>query len=196
MQHGAIATWRTRAIAAVLLTLVGVGTGAPLLAQEAVPKSSPGASLDQLRVTAQMRMRRDRESFTREQLQEIERLYQSTNGRFFTPESRATLEDLIARFPGSNRAGCAALYLARVSPEAEREAALLNVIAHHADAWYGDGTQVGPLARAYLASWYYSKDRKDEALAIAKVIATETPDAVDHTGRRIVDVLKGSGVLQ
>ena len=35
-----------------------------------------------------------------------------------------------------------------MSGEADREALLKQAIERHADAWYGDGTQVGPMARA------------------------------------------------
>lgn len=160
-----------------------------------VPASSPGAPLDQLRATAQARMQRDLDTFTREQLREIEQLYQGANQNLKAPESRARLQELVDKYPASNRAGCAALYLAQLSPEPDREALLKQAIERHADAWYGDGTQVGPMARAYLAALYQKQQRKDEAVAVARAIATETPDAVDHRGRRIVDVLRGLGIL-
>ena len=159
------------------------------------PQSSPGASLDQLRATAQARMRRDAETFTREELRAIEQLYQSANRNLRAPDSRDRLQEVIDRYPASNRAGCAALYLAQMSPESDREALLKQAIERHADAWYGDGTQVGPLARASLAALYEKQKRQDEARAAARVVATETPDAVDHQGRRIVDVLRGMGLL-
>ena len=44
--------------------------------------------------------------------------------------------------------GCAALYLAQMAGEANREALLTQTIDRHTDAWYGDGTPVGPMARA------------------------------------------------
>ena len=98
-----------------------------------------------------MRMRRDLETFTREQLGEIETLYQSANRNLRAPESRGLLQDLVGKYPGSNRAGCAALYLAQAAPETDREVLLKEAIERHADAWYGDGTQVGPMARAAAA---------------------------------------------
>lgn len=161
-----------------------------------VHQSSPGASLDQLRASAQVRMRRDLETFTREQLREIEQLYQSANQNLRAPESRGRLQELIDKYPASNRAGCAALYLAQMSGDNDREVLLKQAIEQHADAWYGDGSQVGPLARAYLASLYQKHQRQDEAAVIARAVAAETPDAVDHQGRRIVDVMKGIGLLK
>ena len=143
-----------------------------------------------------MRMRRDLETFTREQLAEIETLYQSANRNLRAPESRGLLQDLVDKYPASNRGGCAALYLAQVAPESDREVLLKQPIERHADAWYGDGTQVGPMARAFLASLYQRQDRREEAIAAARAVASSTPDAVDHQGRRIVDVLKGQGLLQ
>jgi hypothetical protein len=82
-----------------------------------------------------------------------------------------------------------------MSGETDREVLLKQAIERHADAWYGDGTQVGPMARAYRASHYQKQKRQDEAAATARDVATETPDAVDHQGRRIVDMLKGMGLL-
>ena len=183
-------------LALTFVVAIGAVTAAMARAQvPTVPQSSPGASLDQLRATAQTRMRRDLETFTREQLREIEQLYQSANQNLRAPESRGRLQELIARYPASNRAGCAALYLAQIAGDADREVLLKQAIARHADAWYGDGTQVGPMARAYLASLYDKQQRRDEAIAIARALASDAPDAVDHQGRRIVDVLKGSGLL-
>jgi hypothetical protein len=160
-----------------------------------VPASSPGASLDQLRATAQARMRRDLDTFTREQLQEIEQLYQAANQNLRAPESRGRLQELIEKYPASNRAGCAALYLAQMSGEADQEVLLKQAIERHPDAWYGDGTQVGPMARAFLASLYHRQKRQEEAVATARALAKEAPDSVDHRGRRIVDVLRGMGLL-
>jgi hypothetical protein len=148
-----------------------------------------------MRATAQVRMRRDLATFTREQLSEIETLYQSASRNLQAPESRGLLQDLVDKYPASNRAGCAALYLARGAPESDREVLLEQVIERHSDAWYGDGTQVGPMARALLASLYQRQDRQQEAIAAARAVESSTPDAVDHQGRRIVDVLKGQGLL-
>ncbi len=188
------ASARRRALASLAIAF-GLVTLAAQAQAPPVPKSAPEASLDELRTTAQVRMRRDLETFTREQLREIEQLYQSANKNLRAPESRGRLQELIDKYPASNRAGCAALYLAQMSAEGDRETLLREAIAHHADAWYGDGAQVGPLARAYLASFYKNQNRHDEAVAMARSIAAGTPDAVDHQGRRIVDVLKGIGLL-
>lgn len=184
-------------IAVALVACLAVQADASLaLAQTpTVPKSSPGAPLDQLRATAQARMRRDAELFTRDQLREIEELYQSANQNLRAPESRGRLQQVLDKYPDSNRAGCAALYLAQTAPESDREALLKQAIDRHTDAWYGDGTQVGPLARAYLATLYQKQKRQDEAVAIARAILADTPDAVDHQGRRIVDVLRGARLL-
>jgi hypothetical protein len=197
MSHPHIVSWLARelsrlAVAATCIAAAVTGAGA----QSPLPApSTSGASFDQLRATAQMRMRRDLETFTREQLREIEQLYQSANQNLRAPESPGRLQELLDKYPSSNRAGCAALYLAQISSEGDREVLLKQAIERHADAWYGDGTQVGPMARAYLASHYQKQKRQDEAVATARAIAAETPDAVDHQGRRIVDMLKGMGLL-
>lgn len=194
--HRAVATL-ARALACAAMTATCLSSaravaGAPV---RLLPQSSAQASLDLLRARAQARMRRDLETFTREQLREIEQLYQSVNQNLRAPESRGRLQELIDKYPASNRAGCAALYLAQISGEADREILLKQAVERYADAWYGDGTQVGPMARAYLASFYQKQQRQEEAVATARAIATETPDAVDHQGRRIVDMLRGMGLL-
>jgi hypothetical protein len=57
--------------------------------------------------------------------------------------------------------------------------------------WYSGRSN----ARAFLASHYQKQKREEEAAVTARAIAMETPDAVDHQGRRIVDMLKGMGLL-
>jgi hypothetical protein len=103
----------------------------------AQPAATP--ALEELRAKARERMERERATFTMEQVREIESLYQSANRDLRAPSSKE-----------ANRAGCALLYLAQLSPPAERETFLTRAIADHSDAWYGDGTQVGPFAKAQL----------------------------------------------
>ena len=70
-----------------------------------------------------------------EQICKIELLYQSAN------------RDL--RAPSRRRIGLAVRcsIWRELSPPAERETFLTRAIADHSDAWYGDGTQVGPFAK-------------------------------------------------
>lgn len=58
------------------------------------------------------------------------------------------LERVVRTYPKSNRAGSAMLYLARLSSGEQREAYLKKAIKDHGDTWYGNGVQVGALARS------------------------------------------------
>jgi hypothetical protein len=65
---------------------------------------------------------------------------------------------LAARYPRSNRAGCAAVELAQMSTGDVREQYLKKAIDQHSDAWFENGAQVGPLAMALLAMHYAGLD--------------------------------------
>jgi hypothetical protein len=149
-----------------------------------------------LRAAAQERMRQDRVTFGSEQFREIEQLYQSVNRDLHGPAAKDTLRQLVQRYPKSNRAGCAVLYLAQLSNGNEREEYLKTAIRDHADARYGDGAQVGALARAQLASYLASVGRVDDAQRMAEEMAKLFPGAVDHSGNRLVDGLRRMSLLR
>ena len=148
------------------------------------------ASLTRLRERAQARMRLDADRFTAEQLRHIEALYQPANRSLRAPEVRASLVELLEKYPKANRAGCAMLYLAQISSGAEREAFLKRAIDEYSDSWYGDGVQVGALARAFLARHYAETGRRDDALSVADDVRRSFPDAVDHSGGRLSTLLQ------
>ena len=85
----------------------------------AQPAATP--ALEELRAKARERMERERATFTMEQIRKIELLYQSANRDLRAPSSKEALLSLVALFPSANRAGCALLYLAQMSPPAERK---------------------------------------------------------------------------
>lgn len=95
-----------------------------------------------LRLRARDRMSKDKAIYSPAELAEIESIYK--RGSMKTDDGRKAYADLVLRFPKSNRAGCAALYLARVASGADRTAKLERAAAEFDDTWYGDGTQVGP----------------------------------------------------
>ena len=74
---------------------------------------------------------------------------------------------LAARYPRSNRAGCAAVELAQMSTGDVREQYLKKAIDQHSDAWFENGAQVGPLAMTLLAMHYAGLDRLPEAEKLA-----------------------------
>jgi hypothetical protein len=157
---------------------------------DAAPKAQ---ALADLRTKAQTRMQRDREVFGAEVFREIEELYQPANQNLRAPGTSERLRELIAKYPTANRSGCALIYLARISEKEEREALLKRAIAEHEDAWFGDGAQVGPFARALLAQHYLETARQADAVALAEQV---NPQAVDHLGNRLVDNLRRLKLLR
>jgi hypothetical protein len=167
-----------------LLVLLGAGP---------VQESAP--SLEMLRSKAQQRMRQDLAIYSAEDLKQLEDLYQSANKNLREPTAKATLQRVVKEFPRSNRAGSAVLYLAQLSSGSEREAYLKAAIEAHSDTWYGDGVQVGALARVQLADFYAAGGRLGEAKALAKQVVDSFPGAVDHGGRPLAETLRRLGLL-
>jgi hypothetical protein len=152
-------------------------------------------TIDMLRAKAQDRMRQDRAIYSPEDLRKLEELYQSANRNLSSPNAKEILKRVVEQFPKSNRAGSAVLYLAQLSSGTEREAYLKTAIEAHGDTWYGDGVQVGALARVQLASLYAATDRMAQARALAKEVTDRFPGAVDHGGRPLVETLRSLKLL-
>jgi hypothetical protein len=155
-----------------------------------VEATSKDTKLDALRARAQARFQRDREVLTAQDFRDLETLYQAANRNIRAPGSKDLLLQVVSKYPKSNRAGCAVLYLAQISSGSERESFLKRAIAEHIDDWYGDGVQVAALARVHLAVHYAETNRRDEALALAEEVRTSFPDAVDHTGGSLLEMLQ------
>jgi hypothetical protein len=170
----------TLSIALVALAV----TAAPAVSQPQVP------TLEALRARAQERMRQDLSVYSREELRALEELYQSANRDLRSPTAKETLQRVLKEYPKSNRAGSAVLYLAQLSSGEEREAYLKSAIGTYGDTWYGDGVQVGALARAQLAMTYAATGRVDDAKVLVKEIEDKFPGAVDHGGRPLLDSLR------
>jgi hypothetical protein len=146
------------------------------------------ATLATIRNQARARMRADSKTYTREQLAEIEQLYQPSNDRAQrgTPAVKASLEKLIAQYPKANRAGCAVLYLAQWAQGEERERLLKDAAEKYGDAFYGDGCQVGPYALFQLAAYYADSGAADNAKATYDTLRTKHATAIDHGGQTLV----------
>jgi tetratricopeptide (TPR) repeat protein len=180
---------RAIVVAIVMLVTGHVRPGA----QQPAPQSVPApATIETLRARAQERMRGDLASYSREQFQDIEALYQEASRDLRAPDAKQKLQALVEKYPAANRSGCAILYLAQVSQGEEAEKYLKQAIEKHENAWYGDGTQVGAFARFQLARLYWQASRQEEARTLAQEIRTKFPDAVDHSGRKLVDLLANS----
>ena len=158
-----------------------------LIASSALAKPP---TLDALRAKAQERMHQDAAVYSGKDLGELEELYESANRDLKNPEAKAILERVVKQYPGSNRAGCAVLYLAQLASGPEREKYLKTAIETHGNTWYGDGVQVGALARTELAKFYAASGHQKEAKSLAAQVAKRFPGAVDHEGRPLADMLR------
>ena len=135
------------------------------------------------------RVEQDRTTYTQQELKEIESLYQIANKQWNSPEAKESLKKLTDQYSKANRTGCALLYLGQMTSGKEKEQYLKRAIDEFNDCWYGDGVQVGAYARFYLANYYQQIGKKVEASAIFDEIRKDYPDAINHSGRRLVDTL-------
>ena len=160
---------------------------APLIAQ---------AKTEQLRIAqqtkARSRMRKDAANYKREELQEIEKLYQVANKNWQTPEARNSLQKLVEKYDKANRTGCAILYLGQMSKGEEQVEYLKQAIEQFSDCYYGDGVQVGAFARLLLAQVYLNDNKPDEAEKLFDQLRQQYPDAIDHRGNAILSQLPKS----
>lgn len=135
------------------------------------------------------RMKQDEQTYTREEIGEIENLYQVCNKQWNSAEARRSVEILTTKYGQSNRAGCALLYKAQWYAGEEKEKLLRTAIEQYDDCWYGDGVQVGAYARFMLASHRKEKGKPVEAETLYSEIREKYPDAVNHQGEKLVDMI-------
>ena len=157
-------------------------------AQEAKPSKEQIAEGE--RTKAKARMRKDREVYSADELGTIEKLYQVANKEWRSEEGKASLKELIAKFDKANRTGCALLYLGQMSKGDDQIGYLTKAIEGFSDCYYGDGVQVGAYARMYLAFRYKQDGKADKASALFGEIKTQFPNAIDHRGGLLADVLE------
>jgi serine/threonine protein kinase len=142
------------------------------------------------------RMAQDQSQYTQEQLNEVENLMYAADRNWGKPEATNTLQTMMEKYPGSDRAGCAELYLAQMSQGDARASYLEDCINKYDDCFYGDGVQIGAYARFLLAQDYESQGDGQKARALFEEIKTKFPDAIDHTGNLLVDHLKTGKKLE
>jgi TolA-binding protein len=135
------------------------------------------------------RTEEDRKTYTAEQLREIETLYQVANKQWNTQEAKDSLKTLIKKYPKANRTGCAVQYMGQMASGEEKEKYLKLAIKEFGDCFYGSGVQVGAYARLYLGHYYKGKGMEKEAKALFDEIRKDYPDAVNHKGKRLVEML-------
>ncbi len=146
--------------------------------------------IEQQRALARERMRKDSEIYSQKELEDIETLYQVANQKWQTQEGKDSLKKMIEKYDNANRTGCALLYLGQMSKGKEREEYLQKAIKGFSDCFYGDGVQVGAYARFYLGFYYKENGQNEKAEELFKEIDSKYPDAIDHKGRSLTDLLK------
>ena len=156
----------------------------------AVAKATAEQRVDGQRKKARERMRKDLSVYSREELREIESLYQVANRKWRTQEGKDSLRQLIAKYDKANRTGCALLYLGQMSQGEEREKYLQRAMDDFSDCYYGDGVQVGAYARYYLGHYYKAAGQAEKAEELFKEVLSNYPDAINHKGRFLEDFIK------
>jgi hypothetical protein len=132
----------------------------------------------------------DRTSHTQQQLTEAEGLYQEAAKKWGSPECIEKLKQMVEKFPDINRTGCAVLYLAQNTDGTESEKYLKGCIEKFNDCYYGDGAQVGALARLYLAEYYEKNQESEKAKTLYQDIKDHYSDAIDHQGEFLTNSIK------
>lgn len=91
---------------------------------------------------------------------------------------------LIDRFPKSNRAGCAAIYMGQLQREnkdySEAEKSFLLAAEKFGHNKYGDGAEVGGYAYFFLASVYCDTEQYDKAAESLRALVEKHPYASGH----------------
>ena len=144
----------------------------------------------QQRIEAKKRMRKDSEFYSRDELREVETLYQVANKQWRTQEGKDSLKELIKKYDKANRTGCALLYLGQMSKGEEREEYLKQAIEDFSDCFYGNGVQVGAYARYYLAYYYKKSGEEKKAKELFTEIDGEYPNAINHKGKLLSTLIE------
>ena len=129
----------------------------------------------------------DAKIYTHEQRNAIETIYQQARRKLTTAEKEEAYAVLFAKYPRSNRAGCAKLFSARSAVGAERERRLRETIAGSSSCFYLDGTSVGGVAWLVLVQDLLGVGRKDVAIQWLDELEKDFIGFLDHEGNPIED---------
>jgi tetratricopeptide (TPR) repeat protein len=166
----------------------------PLRAEEKPAGQVSEAKLERIREAnkrkAREQMARDSKEYKREEFAALEELYQKANANPRTPESQEILRQVVERYPKSNRAGCAALYIGQFSKDAkESEQFLERAIKEYSDCYYLNGTSVGAFARLLLGMKEKQAGHDTKAGKLFDEIRKDYATATSHNGKLIVETL-------
>lgn len=138
---------------------------------------------------ASERARRDLNTYSKEQLREIESLYQVANKNWRSEEARQSLAKLLEKYDHANRTGCATLYMGQMSEGQAREDYLKRAIEKFSDCFYFDGCQVGGYARYILGAEHFVAGRKDAAMKLFDAIRKDYSEAILHSGTPVIEAV-------
>lgn len=139
---------------------------------------------------ANERARQDSRTYSREQLQEIETLYQVANKNWRTPEAKDSLKKLLEKYDHANRTGCATLYMGQMSEGADRADYLKRAVEKFSDCFYFNGCQVGGYARYILGAEAFIAGRKDEAEKLFAETRRDYSEAIMHNGTPVTEAVE------
>ena len=141
-------------------------------------------------------MAQDQQKYSQQQLNEAEQLYQVANRQWGTLEASNSLQTMIQKYSDIDRTGCAVLYVAQMSQGDQRAQYLQDCIDKYNDCFYGDGVQVGVYARFLLAQDDQKNGDTAKTDTLFDEIRSKYPDAVDHSGNLLVELIKSNKKLQ
>ena len=170
--------------------VVAVGMANSAVAEEKIERASEKERAE-LKKAASERGREDRNEYSRQELGELEELYQVANKNWKTdrPKAKKAMEELVKKYKKANRTGCAMLYLGQLSHGDERDKYLETAIKDFSDCYYYNGVQVGGWARFLRMLDLQQDGKKKEAEKLEKEIRTKYKKAINHSGYRLVDIL-------
>jgi hypothetical protein len=188
MKNNLTSTTLLLAGAALLLTLAS-----PATAQKKDPPKISEQKLEQIQRNnkrkAQEMMARDSRLYSTKEMADLEQTYQIANQNTRSPEAIEALKKVVEKYPKSNRAGCAALYLGRWTQGDEQEKYLKLAVEKYSDCYYLDGTSVGGYARFLLGSLYNQTNKKTAAKKLFDEIRKSYEDAETHNGTLLITQL-------
>lgn len=152
------------------------------------------AKLERLREAnkrkAREHMARDSKEYKREEFAALEELYQKGNSNPRTPENQEILKQVVEKYPKSNRAGCAALYIGQFSKDAKESEKFLELaIKEYSDCFYLNGTSVGAFARYLLGTREKQAGHDTKAKNLFGEIRKDYATATSHSGKLIIEAL-------
>lgn len=164
---------------------------APAQTPPAEPRKMSEAKLERLhrnnKRKAEEMMARDSRVVSPRDMSDLEQTYQTANRNTRSPEAIEALKKVLEKYPKSNRAGCAALYLGRWTQGEEQERYLKLAVDQYSKSYYLDGTSVGGLGRLVLGNLYKQSGKEAEANKLFDEIRKDYADAQGHSGELIAE---------